>query len=254
MCFFQDAWKLFYTDSYFRFPFFSSGIGYKLTILQFFNFLFLQFSPNSQILVHIVIASQIISGIPFRAWNESHHIESFENTYFFCIQTDVFASVSDNMLAGWVLEKILSRQKNFSPLYAEEYIFLLLSSTKASDFLKCDTRGLPDSENYRKQHLVVNLREQLKFLSREAKVWYWNNWVKETLLLILVEIHHHEGEGRWIAILYEGRMINSHLFSLRSLRSYWHWDFQEAVQKSGRSDVNLWILWFLGLKSYSIPT
>lgn len=57
----------------------------------------------------------------------------------------------------------------------DEYIFLLLSSTKASDFLKCDTRGLPDSENYRKKHLVVNLMEQLKILSQEARVWYWNN-------------------------------------------------------------------------------
>lgn len=47
----------------------------------------------------------------------------------------------------------------------EEYILLLLSRTKASDFLKGDTRGLPDSENHRKQHLVVNIRDQLKILS-----------------------------------------------------------------------------------------
>lgn len=78
----------------------------------------------------------------------------------------------------------------------EEYILLLLSRTKASDFLKGDTRGLPDSENYRKQHLVVNIRDQLKILSWEARVWDWNNWVKETLLSILVEIHNQEGEGR----------------------------------------------------------
>jgi len=62
-------------------------------------------------------------------------------------------------LAG---KKISSLSLHYMP---EEYILLLLSRTKASDFLKGDTRGLPDSENYRKQHLVVNIRDQLKILS-----------------------------------------------------------------------------------------
>lgn len=85
------------------------------------------------------------------------NLNKYSLIYYFHIHNGVFTSASD-MLTGWVVEKILSRQRDDFSLsihhMPEEYLLLLFFRKKACYFLKGGTRGLTPPWQWKLQQLV----------------------------------------------------------------------------------------------------